>query len=228
MIDALLLKFYRELPQPQANDDPDLWQAGIQDAMRSFRISIKNNYTEGTLQRLLIHPDTTTRQATVLALGLVGTLESNAALAAALKDSDSLVRKFAQDALWEIWYRGGDPDHCWHLQQAMQLGDFAQILAALDDLIREAPDFAEAYNQRAILLFRRGEFQRSMIDCKNVLRLNPYHYGAAAGLGQCYLKLKKPRSALRSFKQALELNPALDELKDAVAALRDALGNDGE
>ncbi len=227
MPEPLIVTFYQKLPQPSPTDDQDLWQAGVQGAIRGFRASIKNNYTEGTLQRLVTHADPLARQAAVLALGLIGTLSSNAVIAAALKDDDWLVRKFAQDALWEIWYRGDNADHCWSLQQAMQLGDFAQTLAALDDLIREAPEFAEAYNQRAILLFRRGEFSRSVTDCKSVLRMNPFHFGAAAGLGQCLLKLNKPRAALRAFKQALDLNPALDDLRDAVRALREAL-DDGE
>ena len=94
--------------------------------------------------------------------------------------------------------------------------DDAQALAALDDLIAEAPNFAEAHNQRAILFFRRGEFARSVSDCQQALRLNPYLFGAAAGMGQCYLKLKKPRAALRAFRQALEINPSLDHLRDAV------------
>ncbi|MBX3401212.1 MAG: HEAT repeat domain-containing protein [Gemmataceae bacterium] len=226
MPEPLIVTFYRKLPQPSPTDDRDLWQAGVQDAIREFRHSIKNNYTEGTLQRLVGHDDPLARQAAVLALGLVGTLDSNAAVAAALQDSDWLVRQFAEDALWEIWYRGDNAEYCWSLQQAMQLGDFAQTLAALDDLIREAPEFAEAYNQRAILLFRRGEFARSAADCKAVLRMNPYHFGAAAGMGQCYLKMNKPRAALRAFRQALELNPALVDLRDAVQALRQALGEE--
>ncbi len=226
MSEPLIVTFFREIPQPSFKDDPDLWQAGVQEAMRSFRVSIKNNYSEGTLQRLLIHPDSQVRQAAVLGLGLIGTLGSNAALAAILKDEDTYVRRFAHDALWEIWSRGSDPNHCWQLQQAMQLGDFAQTMAALDDLLVDAPAYAEAYNQRAILLFRRGDYLRSRDDCKVVLKLNPYHFGAAAGLGQCYLKLKKPRAALRYFTQALDLNPALDELVEAVRALKDALGDE--
>ncbi len=226
MPEPLIVTFYRKLPQPSPTDDRDLWQAGVQDAIREFRHSIKNNYSEGTLQRLVGHDDPFARQAAVLALGLVGTLDSNAVVANALKDSDWLVRQFAEDALWEIWYRGDNAEYCWSLQQAMQLGDFAQTMAALDDLIREAPEFAEAYNQRAILHFRRGEFSRSASDCKAVLRMNPYHFGAAAGMGQCYLKMNKPRAALRAFRQALELNPALMDLRDAVQALRQALGEE--
>lgn len=227
MPEPLIVTFYRQLPQPSPTDDRDLWQAGVQDAIREFRHSIKNNYTEGTLQRLVTHDDPYARQAAVLALGLVGTLDSNAAVAAALKDSDWLVRQFAEDALWEIWYRGDNAEYCWSLQQAMQLGDFAQTMAALDDLIREAPEFAEAYNQRAILYYRRGEFSRSASDCKAALRLNPFHFGASAGMGQCFLKMNKPRAALRAFRQALDLNPAMTDLREAVQALRQALG-DGE
>lgn len=224
MADPLLVHFYRKLPQPSPADDPELWQAGVQEAMREFRQGVRNNYSEATLHRLLTHPDPAARQAAVLALGLVGSMRSNAAVAAALKDDDSLVRRFAHDALWEIWARGGDPDHCWQLQHALQQTDPAASLLALDVLAADAPEFAEAFNQRAILLFRRGEFRRSVEDCKLVLRLNPHHFGAAAGLGQCYLKLKKPRAALRAFRQALDINPDMDQLRDAVKALQDALG----
>ncbi|MGL4420242.1 MAG: tetratricopeptide repeat protein, partial [Gemmataceae bacterium] len=180
--------------------------------------------SEGTLQRLLICPDPMTRRAAVLALGLIGTMESNTAVAEVLRDRDTLVRRFATDTLWEIWLRGGTVNDAWNLRQAMQLGDFSQTLAALDDLIREAPQFAEAYNQRAILFFRRGDFSRSAEDCKTTLRLNPYHFGAAAGMGQCYLKLKKPRAALRAFRQAVDINPSLDDLQEAIQALQAALG----
>ena len=171
--------------------------------MREFRQAVKNNYAEGTLQRLLGHPSAVARQGAVLALGLVGTMDSNAEVAAALRDDDALVRKFAHDALWEIWLRGGTVDHAWQLRQAIQLPDFAQALAGLDDLIAEAPNFAEAFNQRAILFFRRAEYARSVSDCQQALRLNPYHFGAAAGMGQCYLKLRKPRAALRAFAFAV-------------------------
>jgi tetratricopeptide (TPR) repeat protein len=222
--EPLIVKFYRRLPQPAPNDDQELWQAGVQEAMRDFRQAIRNNYTESTLQRLLCHPQPMARRAAVLALGLIGTMDSNAAMAAALRDTDSLVLRFAQDAMWEIWLRGTTIDDAWQLRQTLQLNDFSQKMAALNDLIQTAPEFAEAYNQRAILYFSRGEFGESASDCKLTLRLNPYHFAAAAAMGQCYLKLRKPRAALRAFRQALEINPGLDDLQAAVQALQEALG----
>ena len=43
-------------------------------------------------------------------------------------------------------------------------------------------------------------------------------------MGQSYLKLKKPRAALRSFEQALSIYPGLSDLEDAVRELQEALG----
>jgi tetratricopeptide (TPR) repeat protein len=222
---SLLVESYAKLPQPQPGDDPDLLQAGLQQAMRVFRDEVQAKYTEGTLQRLLSGGDELARRAAALALGFVGTMRSNLALAAALKDDDAQVRKTAADSLWEVWFRGDQADHGWRLQQAMKLLDSTQAVAALDELIGKAPEFAEAYNQRAVLHFRRGEYARSVADCKAVLRLNPVHFGAASGMGQCYLRMNKPRAALRAFRQALAIHPGLDEVRDAVRALEAALGD---
>jgi len=44
-------------------------------------------------------------------------------------------------------------------------------------------------------------------------------------MAQCFLKLKKPRAALRSFRTALEINPNLDDVQSAVKALEEVLGD---
>ena len=83
-----------------------------------------------------------------------------------------MVQRFAADALWEVWFRGGTPEQNWALQQAVRKGEPAAIRAALDAIIAEAPGYAEAYNQRAIWFFKRGEFARAADDCETTLRLN--------------------------------------------------------
>jgi tetratricopeptide (TPR) repeat protein len=216
---ARLVEFYRQLPRLQSSDDPDLWAARMHDALRVYRLQILTHYTEGTLQRLLTHIDVESRRAAVLGLGLIGTMESNAALAKVLHDVDPTPARMAADALWQLWFRGGTEEQNGELQRIMHLPDFEEILAGLDDLVREAPTFAEVYNQRAILFFRRGEFSRSISDCQRVLMLNPYHFGAHAGMGQCYLKMRKPRAALRAFRLALETNPTMTQLAETIATL---------
>lgn len=224
----LLLEAYDKLPQPQPGDDPDLLHAGMMDAMREFRAEIRAKYTEGTLQRLLKADDDKTRRAAALAFGLVGTMRSNAVLAAALHDPDPLVRKLAADSLWEVWFRAGSDRENARLREAMQLPDHLQAMAAFDELVRDAPEFAEAVNQRAILRFRRGEYAKSAADCEAVLKLNPHHFGAAAGLGQCGLRMNRPAMALRAFRRALEIYPDLDGVRETVRELEAAIGKKPE
>lgn len=219
MSGARLLEYYRELPQLQPPDDPDLWAARMHDALRVYRQRAVRWYTEGTLQRLLAHADAETRRSAVLALGLVGTMESNGPLARVLHDEDVPAARMAGDALWQVWFRGGTEEQNSELQRVLHLPDFLEILAGLDDLARDAPRFAEIYNQRAILHFRRGDFPRSIADCERALELNPFHFGAQAGMGQCFMKLRKPRAALRAFRQALQTNPTLTHLTETIATL---------
>jgi tetratricopeptide (TPR) repeat protein len=221
----LLMEFYERLPALHPGDDEEMWAAGAQDAMKEFRTAVRERYAEGTLQRLLNTTDVPTRRAAVLALGLIGTIDSNAAVAAMLRDPDPLIQRFASDSLWELWFRGGTDEQNVRLREASQEPNQVKARADLDELIREAPGFAEAHNQRAIWFFKRGEFSRAIEDCETVLRLNPFHFGAAAGMGQCLLKLNRPQAALRAFRQALAINPDLD-LYDTVRALESLGEND--
>lgn len=226
-----LVECYNKLPQPQHGDDPDLLQAGMLEGMRGFADAVQTRYNEGTLQRLLCGPSTQLRRAAALAIGLIGTMQSNKALSAALRDDDTLVRKFATDSLWELWFRAGTDEQNLRLQFALQGPDLASTVAMLTELIEYAPEFAEAYNQRAIAHYRRGDFGRSSADCREALRLNPQHFGAAAGLGQCYLRINRPRAALRAFQQAMDINPSTENVRDTIRGLEAALDEtsmDGE
>jgi tetratricopeptide (TPR) repeat protein len=222
-VSSLLVGWYAELPQPRPGDDPDLWKAGGLAPLRAFAERVQSRYGEGTLQRLLVSGDEISRRAAALALGLVGGMKSNQPLAAALRDADPTVRQLAADAMWEVWLRGGTAEQNRRLQAALGQPDAGRALAALDALVKAAPDFAEAYNQRAIVHYRRGDFTRGIADCEAVLRLNPFHFGAAAGMGQCYLSLNKPKAAVRAFQQALDINPELDDLRDRIKELKRAI-----
>ncbi|WP_162665883.1 tetratricopeptide repeat protein [Gemmata massiliana] len=217
-----LVELYDRLPEFRLGDDEDLWTAGAQGALREFRDEAREHYTEGTLQRLLMTGAVNARRAAARAIGLIGTSESVPTAAAALRDEDPLVRHFATDSLWELWFREGTEEQTQRLQDAVRESDSAKARAELESLLQEAPKFAEVHNQRAIWFFKRGEFARAIEDCETVLRLNPHHFGAAAGMGQCLLKLNRPRAALRAFRQALDINPNLD-LHETVRAL-EALG----
>jgi tetratricopeptide (TPR) repeat protein len=147
-------------------------------------------------------------------------------VAALLRDDDRMVRQMAADALWSIWFRADSEAHVQELGRLLALDDPEKTLGGLDELVRKAPGFAEAYNQRAIVQFRLQHYQKSIADCEKAVQLNPCHFGAQAGMAQCYMKLKKPRAALKAFRGALRINPNMDGVKETVRALEDVLGGE--
>jgi tetratricopeptide (TPR) repeat protein len=224
---ALLVEHYNELPQPREGEEPEKWAARLQSSLDAFRKKVSAKYTEGTLQRLLDSSHAQTRRAAVLALGLVGTMESNRALVGRLRDDDAVVRRLADDALWATWFRADSEANNQELQRLRRMRDAEKALAGLNRLIQKAPDFAEAYNQRAILYFRLEQFQKSLEDCERVLQRNPFHFGAKAGMGQCYMRLNNPKAALKAFRGAFRMNPNLHGVEDTIRALETALGEEG-
>lgn len=227
MATALLVEYYNELPEPHG-DAPKAWETRLRSALETFKKRVAKRYTEGTLQRLLVHPDTRTRRAAVLALGLLGTMAANPVLAARLHDTDRSVRQLAADALWSLWFRASTDANNQELQRLLRLRDTKKKLAGMTALIQKAPDFAEAYNQRAIVYFRLDDLPHSIADCERTLKLNPFHFGAQAGMAQCYMKLGKPRPALKAFKSALRINPGMEGVEETIRALENALGEEGK
>jgi tetratricopeptide (TPR) repeat protein len=225
---ALLVEYYNELPQGGEGDNPRRSAERLTAALAKFQQKVQARYTEGTLQRLLDCPTIEARRAAVLALGMIGTLHSNGAVAVMLHDEDRTVRQLAGEALWSLWFRADTDAHNGELRRVLRQNDARKAIAALDALIQEAPAFAEAYNQRAILYFRLEEFQQSIADCQAALKLNPYHFGAQAGMAQCYMKLKKPRAALKAFRHAHQINPNLEGVEETIHFLENALGEEGK
>jgi tetratricopeptide (TPR) repeat protein len=192
--------------------------------VEAFQNRVSARYTEGMLGRIVWgSPDPAARRAGVLALGLLGSFEhSNAVLGTALRDPDLVVRTLAEDSLWSMWYRAGTPEQNRVLGQvrlAISRQQFDLAEREANRLIEASPNFAEAYNQRAIIYFCQGRFAESVRDCQSVLARNPYHFGAVSGMAQCQLQLERPRDALKSLRRALRLQPYRTSLRDDIRVL---------
>lgn len=224
----LLVEYFQEIPEPAEGEAPRDWEARMQTALEGFHKKVSTRYNEGTLQHLLGSGSDETRRAATLALGLTGTMDSNAVLAGRLHDHDSGVRSLAADALWSLWFRADTEENNRELQRLIRVRDRAKALAGLDALIQRAPDFAEAYNQRAVVYFKAKEYQKSIGDCEKTLQLNPCHFGACSGLAQCYMSLKKQRAALKAFRETLRINPNLQGIEETIRELENVLGDEGQ
>ncbi|WP_341529612.1 tetratricopeptide repeat protein [Nostoc sp. UHCC 0302] len=127
-----------------------------------------------------------------------------------LKNPDAIVREQATRKIWRIWFQQKGVyglERIDYSQKLLDAGELTDAEAVLTELIREQPDFAEAWNRRAFLYYSIADYQKSLLDCQQVVRLNPIHFGALHGMGLCYAALGKYGEAIHAFKRALEIQP---------------------
>ncbi len=179
-------------------------------------------YTTGTLERLLTVGPRLARRAAALAMGFLADYESNHVLGMALCDDDRGVRLLVENAIRAVWCRQGTAPQQQQLGALIRLNASQQFETAIERAsaaLDEAPHLAEAWNQRAIAHYSLGHYQLSIDDCRQAVELNPYHFGAVAGMGQCYLQLGNHLWALESFRRALALNPSLEGIRANITSI---------
>jgi tetratricopeptide (TPR) repeat protein len=171
-------------------------------------------------------PDVDVRRRAAAALGETGAIADAPVLLGALRDPDQLVRSAAEQSVWKVWSRSGDPEvdrlFARGLEQMSQ-GAGDEAIETFTRIIQKKPDFAEGWNKRATVYFLMGDYDRSLRDCDEVMRRNPSHFGALAGYGQIYLRLGQPERALEHFERALAVNPNLAQVELVIDQLRGVL-----
>ncbi|MEH2375937.1 tetratricopeptide repeat protein [Nostoc sp.] len=127
-----------------------------------------------------------------------------------LKNPDATVREKATRKIWRIWFQQKGIyglEIIDRSQKLLDAGEIIQAETALTALIKDQPDFAEAWNRRAFLYYSIGDYQKSLADCQMVVQINPIHFGALHGMGLCYAALGEYGEGIRAFKAALEIQP---------------------
>lgn len=166
------------------------------------------------------------RRAAVTRLAEIGDAGATGELARALRDADPEVRESAGDALWAIWHRSGDAEVDALLQHGIVLmGErrYPEAVSVFGEVIRRAPGFAEGWNKRATVYYLMGEYDLSLVDCEEVIRRNPIHYGALSGFGLNYLQKDDLERASEYFERTLAVNPNLGQIEAVLAQIRELL-----
>jgi tetratricopeptide (TPR) repeat protein len=166
-------------------------------------------------------PAATTDEAAVRARHL-DALFAHLKTATVEEEADAMVAE-----IWKLWLRSGRPEIDTAMEQAVALmgnGLWALAMPLLDDIVAKAPDWAEAWNKRATLLYVLGEHDRSLADIDRTLALEPRHFGALAGLGLIRIARGEHRAALAAYRRALAVNPFLKERFGLVPALEREIG----
>ena len=127
-----------------------------------------------------------------------------------LQSTDESIRDRATQALWRIWFEQKGVFGLEMIQRAqslLQSGACVEAEATLTALVQDQPDFAEAWNRRAVLYYTQGQYQKAIADCETVIRLNPVHFGALHGLGLCHAVLGNYLAAIDAFRKAEAIQP---------------------
>ena len=112
--------------------------------------------------------------------------------------------------IWAKWH--------WHkiprLSQKLKLGttylqenNFKKALYIFNNIIKEAPAFSEAYNKRATTYFLMKKYDKSLMDIKVTLTLEPRHFGALSGMGLIFMNRGDFQRALMAFTAVLKIYP---------------------
>ncbi len=133
------------------------------------------------------------------------------------------IAKRTEREIWSIWHETPDDtalEIMRNARTALDSGDFDSAISLLDKLVEYAPDFAEAWNQRAIVLYFAEDYSGSLRDIEETLKLEPRHFGAMSGRGQVYLHLDELELALQAFESALDRNPWMDNIRGQMQMIR--------
>ncbi|TMG89489.1 MAG: tetratricopeptide repeat protein [Betaproteobacteria bacterium] len=98
-------------------------------------------------------------------------------------------------------------------------GCVQQAIVTFTRIIELKPDFAEGWNKRATSYFLVGDLHKSLADCDEVMKRNPYHFGALSGYALIYTRLEYYDRALDYSRRALEVNPNLDGVRQNIDLL---------
>lgn len=119
-------------------------------------------------------------------------------------------------AIEKLWARSGSDTVDLLMGRAGKMieeKDLEVATAILDSIVKIAPDYAQAWNRRAAVHFRNGEYRESLEDLRHALALDPKHFNAINGLGMLMQELGDKKAALRAFREVLKVHPYLDEAR---------------
>jgi tetratricopeptide (TPR) repeat protein len=100
---------------------------------------------------------------------------------------------------------------------------FDQAIAVFSKVIDLDPNWAEAWNKRATVLYMVGEFKKSQDDIDKVLELEERHFGALAGQGLVNIQLKNYEKAIMSYQKAHQIYPKMKSPKKMIQKIKDMM-----
>tara|TARA_Y100001935_G_C17256510_1_gene483937 strand:+ start:453 stop:998 length:546 start_codon:yes stop_codon:yes gene_type:complete len=129
--------------------------------------------------------------------------------------------------IWEIW---STHPYDQNLTKMLAKGSYLMNNQRLQEakkvfsrVIEKDPEWAEAWNKRATVLYIIGDYKNSQRDIDKVLKLEKRHFGALTGQGLVNIELKNYEKAIESYKRANEIYPSMKSPVIMIKQLKDLI-----
>jgi tetratricopeptide (TPR) repeat protein len=137
---------------------------------------------------------------------------------------DAASAKAIEDRIWGLWLASNSDTAnllMSRVKEAIAAQDLDLALQLLDATVEVAPRHVEAWNRRATLHYMKREIGAALMDLRQVLALEPRHFGAMSGLGLILQDLGEDKRALEVYRRAIAIHPHLPRLPDLIKTLKE-------
>ena len=142
-----------------------------------------------------------------------------------IKNSDKTFE--IEQKIWKIWSTHPEKNELTSLlakgSNLVNQNKLYEAEAIFTKVIKLDPNWAEAWNKRATVLYLLGEFQKSQNDIDKVLELEERHFGALAGQGLVNIQLKNYEKAIMSYKKVQEIYPTMKSPKIMIKEINELI-----
>ena len=107
----------------------------------------------------------------------------------------------------------------------INMKEFNKAYNLFTKIIATEPDWAEAWNKRATVLYLMNQYESSLDDIKITLTLEPRHFGALSGQALNYIELKQYKKAIQSYKAVQKIYPLKDSAKKMIPVLEEMIND---
>ena len=137
---------------------------------------------------------------------------------------DDVTAKAIEERIWALWTLS--PSDTANLlmtrvKTAIEAKDLDLAIKLLSAIVKVKPDYVEAWNRRATIHYMKKDYGRALNDIREVLRREPRHFGALAGLGLIMQDIGDNKHALEVYRRALTLYPRMERIPDLVKTLQE-------
>ena len=148
-----------------------------------------------------------------------------------LKNSEATKAIEIENQIWKIWSIHPSSDRRgYRLTELLAQGSFLMANKELNkayeifsQIILVDPNWSEAWNKRATVLYLLGRYQQSQKDIDEVLKLEKRHFGALSGQGLVQTELKNYEKAINSYKEVQKIYPSMQAPKVMIPRLKELI-----